>query len=265
LENQRSDLGALVAVLQRLSMQPREALILGYQSPQDMVLSAELLNYALPGIQAKAARLKQELADIQSLREDAAEQRREIATAAESLRGVREGIKRLVAQKASLRRVTEEDRAEANRRVEELARQAEDLRELRALAGGRRSLSCGWSRRIKDFPPAGASAVVAAAAVSTDVARTRIITRPARPRCGLMTARRCLRTYSRLWRLLIIEHQLYHTLAGLGRTTWCGANGACRKQLVLWMLIGEHGWLCRIQALSKRLPSPWRSPYEQVE
>ena len=130
LENQRSDLGALVAVLQRLSMQPREALILGFQSPQDMVLSAELLNYALPGLQAKATRLKQELADIQSLRENAEKQRREIATAAESLRGVREGIKRLVAQKASLRRVTEEDRAAAHQRVEELARQADDLREL---------------------------------------------------------------------------------------------------------------------------------------
>jgi len=132
LADQRTDLGALLAALQRLSLQPREALILGYQSPQDMVLSAELLNYALPGMQAKAGRLKQELEDIQHLRDDADTRRREIAAATESLRGVREGIKRLVELKAGLRRTTDEERAAAAQRVQELATQAKDLQELLA-------------------------------------------------------------------------------------------------------------------------------------
>ena len=47
----------------------------------DMVLSAELLNYALPGLQEKAARLKRELDDIQRLKDDADRQRGEIAVA----------------------------------------------------------------------------------------------------------------------------------------------------------------------------------------
>ena len=132
LADQRSDLGAMLAALQRLSMQPREALILGYQSPRDMVLSAELLNYALPGMEAKASRLKRELDDIQRLRDDAEQQRREIATATESLRSAREAIKRLVDLKAGLRRTTEEERAATTQRVQELAAQAKDLRELLA-------------------------------------------------------------------------------------------------------------------------------------
>jgi septal ring factor EnvC (AmiA/AmiB activator) len=132
LADQRSDLGAILAALQRLSMQPREALILGYQSPRDMVLSAELLNYALPGMEAKASRLKRELDDIQRLRNDAERQRREIATATTSLRGAREAIKRLVDLKAGLRRTTEEEQAATTQRVQELAAQAKDLRELLA-------------------------------------------------------------------------------------------------------------------------------------
>jgi septal ring factor EnvC (AmiA/AmiB activator) len=261
LENQRSDLGALVAVLQRLSMQPREALILGYQSPQDMVLSAELLNYALPGIQAKAARLKQELADIQSLREDAAEQRREIATAAESLRGVREGIKRLVAQKASLRRVTEEDRAEANRRVEELARQAEDLRELLAAlpamprapeikpeegtaATAPAILRLEPPQELKDFPrrrdgvipPVVGRVAAGFGQIAEDGTKSQGIlfeTLPGAqvvaPHDGQVVFRGPFRSYGEL---LIIEHRNgYHTLlAGLGRTDIVVGQ---------WLLAGE--------------------------
>jgi murein hydrolase activator len=249
LENQRSDLGTLVAVLQRLSMQPREALILGFQSPQDMVLSAELLNYALPGLQAKAARLKQELADIQSLRDDAEKQRREIATAAESLRGVREGIKRLVAQKASLRRVTEEDRAAANQRVEELARQADDLRELLAALpamprapeikpedGGTATappiLRLEPPKDLKDFPrkrdgviPPVVGRVAASfgqiAEGGTKSEGILFETLPGAqvvaPHDGQAVFRGPFRSYGEL---LIIEHQNgYHTLlAGLGRT-----------------------------------------------
>lgn len=249
LENQRSDLGALVAVLQRLSMQPREALILGIQSPRDMVLSAELLNYALPGLQAKAIRLKQELSDIQNLREDAEKRRREIATAAESLRGVREGIKRLVAQKASLRRVTEEDRAAAHQRVEELARQADDLRELleampamprapeiKPEIGGAATaptiLRLEPPKELKNFPrrrdgvipPVVGRVAARFGQIAEDGTKSEGIlfeTLPGAqvvaPHDGQAVFRGPFRSYGEL---LIIEHQNgYHTLlAGLGRT-----------------------------------------------
>jgi septal ring factor EnvC (AmiA/AmiB activator) len=261
LENQRSDLGALVAVLQRLSMQPREALILGYQSPRDMVLSAELLNYALPGIQVKAGRLKQELADIQRLRQDAEKQRREIATAAESLRGVREGIKRLVTLKASLRRITEEDRAAANQRVEELARQADDLRELLlampalprppeirpedgTTATAPAVLRLDRPQGLKDFPrkregviPPVVGRVVASFGQATEdgtksqgiVFETLPGAQVVAPHDGQAVFRGPFRSYGEL---LIIEHANgYHTLlAGLGRTDIVVGQ---------WLLAGE--------------------------
>jgi septal ring factor EnvC (AmiA/AmiB activator) len=132
LAERRAEIGTLLAALQRLALQPREALILGYSSPRDMVLSAELLNHVLPGIEARAAGLKRELDDIRRLRDDADRQRREIAAATESLRGARESIKRLVDLKAGLRATTEADRAAATERVRELARQAEDLNDLLA-------------------------------------------------------------------------------------------------------------------------------------
>ena len=111
LENQRSDLGALAggaaATVDAAPGGPDTGISIAAGHGLERG-TAELCPARPPG---QGFRLKQELADIQSLRDDAEKQRREIATAAESLRGVREGIKRLVAQKASLRRITEEDRA----------------------------------------------------------------------------------------------------------------------------------------------------------
>jgi septal ring factor EnvC (AmiA/AmiB activator) len=226
-----------------------------------MVLSAELLNYALPGIQVKAGRLKQELADIQRLRQDAEKQRREIATAAESLRGVREGIKRLVTLKASLRRITEEDRAAANQRVEELARQADDLRELLlampalprppeirpedgTTATAPAVLRLDRPQGLKDFPrkregviPPVVGRVVASFGQATEdgtksqgiVFETLPGAQVVAPHDGQAVFRGPFRSYGEL---LIIEHANgYHTLlAGLGRTDIVVGQ---------WLLAGE--------------------------
>jgi murein hydrolase activator len=261
LADQRTELGALLAALQRLSLQPREALILGYQSPQDMVLSAELLNYALPGMQAKAGRLKQELADIQGLRDDAEERRREIATATASLRGAREGIKRLVELKARLRRTTEEERAAATQRVQELAAQAKDLEELLAAlpaipvtpeiapeegatATAPPVLRLERPLELKDFPrkrdgviPPVAGHLVANFGQINDEGTTTqgivIETVPGAqvvaPHDGQAVFRGPFRSYGEL---LIIEHRNgYHTLlAGLGRTDVAVGQ---------WLLAGE--------------------------
>jgi murein hydrolase activator len=260
LADQRTELGALLAALQRLSLQPREALILGYQSPQDMVLSAELLTYALPGMQAKAGRLKQELGDIQSLRDDAENRRREIATATESLRGVREGIKRLVEMKAGLRRTTDEERTAAAQRVQELATQAKDLQELLAAlpaipvtpeikpedgtATAPPTLRLERPPDLKDFPrkrdgvtPPVVGLLVANFGQKTEEGTTSqgivIETVPGAqvvaPYDGQAVFRGPFRSYGEL---LIIEHTNgYHTLlAGLGRTDVVVGQ---------WLLAGE--------------------------
>ncbi|HEY7687426.1 MAG TPA: peptidoglycan DD-metalloendopeptidase family protein [Dongiaceae bacterium] len=249
LADQRSDLGALLAALQRLSLQPREALILGYQSPRDMVLSAELLNYALPGMQEKAARLKRELDDIQRLKDDADRQRGEIAVATASLRSVREGIKRLVDQKAGMRRTTEEERAAVALRMKELADQAQDLRDLLAAlpatptppeigpeegttATAPAILRLEPPQDLKAFPrkrdgvvPPVAGNIVASFGQVTEegthsqgiVIETLPGAQVVAPHDGQAVFRGPFRSYGEL---LIIEHRNgYHTLlAGLGRT-----------------------------------------------
>jgi len=261
LADERSDLGAILAALQRLSMQPREALILGYQSPRDMVLSAELLNYAVPGMAAKASRLKRELDDIQRLRDDAERQRREIATATESLRGAREAIKRLVDLKAGLRRTTEEESAATTRRVQELAAQAKDLKELLAAlpamptapeikpeegtaATAPAVLRLQPPKDLKAFPrkrvgviPPVVGRLVANFGQTTEEGTTSqgivIETLPGAqvvaPHDGQAVFRGPFRSYGEL---LIIEHSNgYHTLlAGLGRTDIVVGQ---------WLLAGE--------------------------
>jgi septal ring factor EnvC (AmiA/AmiB activator) len=250
-----------MAALQRLSMQPREALILGYQSPRDMVLSAELLNYAVPGLQAKAGRLKQELADIRRLRLDAEKQRREIANATQSLREVQGGIKRLMELKVSLRRITDEERTAANQRVQELAAQADDLRELLAAlpalpeppvlkpedgttATAPAVLRMQPPEQLKDFPrkrdglipPVVGRVAASFGQVTEEGTRSQGIvleTLPGAqvvaPHDGQAVFRGPFRSYGEL---LIIEHRNgYHTLlAGLGRTDIVVGQ---------WLLAGE--------------------------
>jgi murein hydrolase activator len=128
----RGEIGVLLAALQRLSLQPREALLLGPQTPMDTVVTAQLLRFTMPPIEARARQLGAELAEITRLRNEAQARRLEIATATASLVSARESVKKLVDLKAGLQQTTEAERQAATERVQALASQAKDLRELLA-------------------------------------------------------------------------------------------------------------------------------------
>ena len=128
----QGDMSVLLAALQRLSIEPREALILGWRTPLDTVLTAQLLQFAMPPIEAKAQRLRRELDEIAQLRVQAQRQRQDIAVATESLETARASIKQLVDLKAGLKQTTEADRQAAAASVLALTKQADDLRELLA-------------------------------------------------------------------------------------------------------------------------------------
>jgi len=130
LAAQRGDMSALLGALQRLSAEPRETLVLGWRSPMDTVITAQLLSFAVPPIEAKAQRLRQDLDDIAQLRAQALHQRQEIAAATEQLKGARASLEELVALKSGLRQTTDAERAAAAERVRALTNQADDLREL---------------------------------------------------------------------------------------------------------------------------------------
>jgi len=128
----RGEMTTLLGALQRLSVEPRETLILGWRSPMDTVITAQLLGFAVPPIEAKARRLRQELDDIAQLRAQALRQRQDMTAATLKLKTAREALAELVALKAGLRQTTDAERAAAAARVRALTEQADDLRELLA-------------------------------------------------------------------------------------------------------------------------------------
>jgi septal ring factor EnvC (AmiA/AmiB activator) len=128
----RGDMSALLGALERLSVEPRETLILGWRSPLDTVITAQLLGFAVPPIEAKARRLRQELDDIAQLRAQTLRQRQDITAATLTLKTARASLEELVALKAGLRQTTDAERAAAADRVRALTEQADDLRELLA-------------------------------------------------------------------------------------------------------------------------------------
>ncbi|HTO83864.1 MAG TPA: hypothetical protein VMQ73_16610, partial [Methylomirabilota bacterium] len=127
LAARQGDMAVLLAALQRMSIEPREALILGWRTPMDTVLAAQLLQFAVPPIEAKAQRLRRELDEIAQLRVQTQRQRQRIAAATESIEAARQSIKQLVDLKAGLKQTTEADREAAADRVRALTQQADDL------------------------------------------------------------------------------------------------------------------------------------------
>jgi len=128
----QGDMTTLLGALERLSVEPRETLILGWRSPLDTVVTAQLLGFAVPPIEEKAHRLRGELDDIAQLRAQALRQRQDITQATLTLQTARTSLEQLVAIKAGLRQTTDAERAAAAERVRALTAQADDLRELLA-------------------------------------------------------------------------------------------------------------------------------------
>src|SRR5262245_35484007 len=128
----RGDMSTLLGALERLAVEPRETLILGWRSPKDTVITAQLLGFAVPPIEAKARRLRQELGDVAQLRAQALRQRQDITQATLKLKLARESLEQLVALKAGLRQTTDAERLAAAARVRALTEQADDLQELLA-------------------------------------------------------------------------------------------------------------------------------------
>ncbi len=128
----RSKLSAILGALQRLALQPPEAMLLGPATPLDTVRGAMLLKVALPAVEGRARALKAELESLRQLHEEIDERRRAMAEAASRLDEERLAITALIGQKQALQQATESERAALGERVALLGRQAADLKELMA-------------------------------------------------------------------------------------------------------------------------------------
>jgi len=81
LAGRRVQLGRTLAALERLSLQPPQALLLSPERPVDVARTALLLRTMVPTVAARARDLERELADLTQLRAEILERRTALAAA----------------------------------------------------------------------------------------------------------------------------------------------------------------------------------------
>jgi septal ring factor EnvC (AmiA/AmiB activator) len=130
LDARRGQLYHTLAALQRIAVQPTEALLVGPGTPVERVRSAMLLKAAIPAIEDRAERLRRDLVELASLRTEIERQRTDLAATATALSNQRGRLDELLDRKRSLHATTLGEREHAQTRAARLAAEAKDLREL---------------------------------------------------------------------------------------------------------------------------------------
>lgn len=130
LGGKRTQLIQLLAALERIAIQPPEALIAMPGAPSDTIRSALLIRAAVPAIEDRSRTLQAELDELAELRADIATRRRQLASALDSLRQEREQLDRMAEQKSKVAAATEEQKTALAKRNAKLASEARDIREL---------------------------------------------------------------------------------------------------------------------------------------
>jgi septal ring factor EnvC (AmiA/AmiB activator) len=132
LDLKRQQLNGVLTALQRLALRPSEALIAQPMSPADTVRSAILLRDVAPRIEESAQSLKAELDSLSSLRADIARQRKRIAATAARLDSEHQRLTAFYERKQKLQQETEAERRDTDARLQAMASEAGDLRDLLA-------------------------------------------------------------------------------------------------------------------------------------
>jgi len=151
LEQGRARMAELLAALQRIARHPPEALMAYTRTPQDALRGAMLLRAAIPQLESRARKLKDELATLARLGEQAAARSAALAREREGLGAKRADLDKLAARQRNLARTTRAQQKEAAARAQALAREARSLRDLLARIESDRSRR---ARRVAPRPPA---------------------------------------------------------------------------------------------------------------
>ena len=130
LATRRVQLGQTLAALQRIAVQPSEALLLSPISPVDTVRSGMLLRTAIPAIEERAAGLRGELDELQSLRLQIAARRSQLSETAAAQAEDRKRLAALIARKSKMLASATDGLKAAQERARLLATRAKDLRDL---------------------------------------------------------------------------------------------------------------------------------------
>ncbi|MFC6216749.1 murein hydrolase activator EnvC family protein, partial [Fodinicurvata halophila] len=130
LDRRKGQLGDTLAALQRISVFPPDAVLGAPGRPLDSLRSAMLLSSTIPRIEKQAAGLRTELEEQQALEEEIRHQRDELAQRRQRLEEEQQQLDELAERKRELEEETRAERARTEERLDQLADEAEDLRDL---------------------------------------------------------------------------------------------------------------------------------------
>lgn len=128
----RAGQAATLAALQRLALTPPEASLFAPGDPLDRARAAALLDRIQPLLAARAAAMRADLDSLAAMRSDITLQQEAIAAEAEALAAENGELAALVERMEGMRSETEAERLAAEARIETLALEAADLRDLMA-------------------------------------------------------------------------------------------------------------------------------------
>jgi septal ring factor EnvC (AmiA/AmiB activator) len=130
LEAERARLTRAVLALQRLSTQPREALLFSSETPVDAARTARLLGIITPELDARARALQSDLNELHEMRQHMAEERDQLASAVTKLAKENDRLADLIRKKGQVQKSTLAESASAQTKLEKLAGQAKNLQDL---------------------------------------------------------------------------------------------------------------------------------------
>lgn len=119
-----------LSALQNLALKPTEALFVQPLTPVEIIRSAMLLREAVPYLQENAARIREDLEKIETQKNLVEKQVARIIRQKKILEKEHEQMKALVQRKSKIRNAVEIKSVKAKKKVEQLASQANDLRDL---------------------------------------------------------------------------------------------------------------------------------------
>jgi septal ring factor EnvC (AmiA/AmiB activator) len=130
LDAERARLTQAVVALQRLSTQPREALLFSSETPIDAARTARLLGIITPELDARARSLQSDLNELHEMREQMAQERDQLAKGVTKLAKENDRLSDLIRKKGQAQKSTLAESASAQGKLEKLAGQAKNLQDL---------------------------------------------------------------------------------------------------------------------------------------
>jgi septal ring factor EnvC (AmiA/AmiB activator) len=169
LKSRRAALAELLAGLQRLERNPPPPLAVDPHDAARAVRGSLLFGAVVPNLNGQAARLARELAELDAVRQRILATRAELDTNVANLAPARAELEALLARKKDLLAKTNSELEAERKRAEELARKAEDIRELLASLAEQRRLA--EEERLREEARMAAEAEAARLKAEAEAAR----------------------------------------------------------------------------------------------